>query len=157
MFTFNRTQLKVNRYFENNIWRHLLNILNDIVVGVLRFSCTRCSTNALLKIKFIQAPPICYRTCAAICYRTWTTDTLTAMLGVVANYIASQSGDPKINSHQLHSTRKSHATELSLCVAMPDESLKVYGYTHSSRLQPSIICMPQLQPRCSEVIIDLGP
>ena len=38
MFTFNLTQLKVNQDFENNIWRHLLNILNDIIVEVLRFS-----------------------------------------------------------------------------------------------------------------------
>ena len=40
-FIFNRTQLKVNQDFENNICRHLLNITNYLIVQVLRFSCTR--------------------------------------------------------------------------------------------------------------------
>ena len=31
----------MNCDFENNKWRHLLNILNDRIVGVLRFSVTR--------------------------------------------------------------------------------------------------------------------
>ena len=36
-FIFTQTQPKVNRDFENNIWRHLLNIINDRIVEV-RFS-----------------------------------------------------------------------------------------------------------------------
>ena len=31
-FCFNRTQLKINQDFENNIWRHLLNIINARIV-----------------------------------------------------------------------------------------------------------------------------
>ena len=42
-FIFTHTQLKVNRHFENNIWRHLLNIINDRIVEVLRFSVARTS------------------------------------------------------------------------------------------------------------------
>ena len=36
-FNFTHIQPKVNRDFENNIWRHLLNIINDRIVEV-RFS-----------------------------------------------------------------------------------------------------------------------
>ena len=35
MFTFNHTQLKVFQDFENSMWWHLLNILNNITVEVL--------------------------------------------------------------------------------------------------------------------------
>ena len=35
---------------------------------------------------------------------------------------------------------------------MPDDATESVA-THSSRLQPSIICMPQLQPLCSAALV----
>ena len=49
-FIFTHTQPKVNRDFENNVWRHLLDI-NDRIVNV-RFSVTRSSTKDGFQRKF---------------------------------------------------------------------------------------------------------
>ena len=53
----------------------------------------------------------------------------------------------------LEPSQKSHAIELSyFCGALPDDATESVA-THSSRLQPSIICMPQLQLWCSAALV----
>ena len=48
--------------------------------------------------------------------------------------------------------QKNLANEVFICGASPDDASESVA-THSSRLQLSIICMPQLQPWCSAALV----